>query len=159
MCILKYVMFAGKQELKGQIHIKFKRLIKEFRSCSVQVETTPNGGKDQGATMKHSRGPRRKDQLYTTRPPNLVAEIMTPESHLQRGKKKELQEDPRGGRPGRTRPRWAQASRPNSFLHRFRAPFLQHQVYETLNAYRRCHSPRSPIDTSMVDHKKRAAMR
>jgi hypothetical protein len=124
MCILKYVMFAGKQELKGQIRIKFKRLIKEFRSCSVQVETTPNGGKDQGAMMKHSRGPRRKDQLYTTRPPNLVAEIMTPESHLQRGKKKELQEDPveeDRAEQGRGRPRPVD---PTPFCTGFGPPFF-----------------------------------
>jgi hypothetical protein len=55
MCIWKCCAFEGKHGQNGWSHNKFKGANEEFSSCS-----NAKGGKDQGGTMDHPRGLRRK---------------------------------------------------------------------------------------------------
>jgi hypothetical protein len=71
MCIWKCCVFVGKHGQKGRSHNKFKGANEEFHSCSNQGKITSKGGKDQGGTMDHPRGLRRKVQTSYEKTPYL----------------------------------------------------------------------------------------
>jgi hypothetical protein len=123
-----------------------------FVCVQVQWEFTPKGGKGQGATMKHPRGPRHKDWISYEKTPYLNSgddkakktQIMGQKSKMTRWAtgRKGWQNEAKVG-AGRS----AQAGRPTPFWHRFDPPFLEHEDAWTLSCWRCCHSGGTQIST------------